>query len=116
MSKKPIVVDTLVVEKKESVYIDEDIASLFLGHNIIEYKNPSDALSIDEYYNLLAYMCRYKATAGLTNEVKADRITGTLIKDRKPVKAFKEIERLGGVMEERYQGIYYIKGLIHMPT
>lgn len=116
LSKKPIVVDTLVIEKKEGIYIDEDIASLFLGHNIIEYKNPSDALSIDEYYNLLAYMCRYKATAGLTNEVKADQITGTLIKDGKPLKAFKEIERLGGVIEERYQGICYIKGLIHMPT
>lgn len=116
MSKKSIVVDTLVVEKKEGAYVDEDIASLFLGHNIIEYKNPSDALSIDEYYNLLAYMCRYKATAGLTNEVKANQITGTLIKDGKPVKAFKEIVRLGGMIEERYQGIYYIKGLIHMPT
>ena len=91
LSKKPIVVDTLVIEKKEGIVINEDIASIFLGHNIVEYKNPRDALSIDEYYNLLAYMCRYKATAGTTNAIKADHVTGTLIKDGKPAKAFKEI-------------------------
>lgn len=116
LSKKPIVVDTLVIEKKENVVINEDVAALFLRHNIVEYKNPTDALSIDEYYNLLAYICRYKATVGLTNAVKADQVTGTLIKAGRPIKAFREIERLGGVIEERYSGIYYISGLIHMPT
>lgn len=116
LSKKPIIVDTLVIEKKDDVVIDEDIAAIFLRHNIFEYKNPTDALSIDEYYNLLAYMCRYKATTGMTDEVKAGQVTGTLIKDGKPVKAFKEIQSLGGVIEKRYPGIYYIRGLIHMPT
>jgi len=94
---------------------DVDIP-IFLRHNIFEYKNPTDALSIDEYYNLLAYMCRYKATTGMTDEVKAGQVTGTLIKAGKPVKAFKEIQSLGGVIEKRYPGIYYIRGLIHMPT
>ena len=112
----PIVVDTLVIEKKDDVVIDEDIAAIFLRHNIFEYKNPTDALSIDEYYNLLAYMCRYKATTGLTDAVKATQVTGTLIKDGKPAKAFKEIQALGGAVEKRYPGIYYISGLIHMPT
>ena len=116
LSKKPIVLDTLVIEKKDDVVIDEDIAAIFLRHNIFEYKNPTDALSIDEYYNLLAYMCRYKATTGQTDGVKAGQVTGTLIKDVKPTKAFKEIEALGGVVEKRYPGIYYISGLIHMPT
>ena len=116
LSKKAIVVDTLVIEKKDDVVIDEDIAAIFLRHNIFEYKNPTDALSIDEYYNLLAYMCRYKATTGLTDAVKATQVTGTLIKDGKPAKAFKEIQALGGVVEKRYPGIYYISGLIHMPT
>lgn len=116
LSKKPIVVDTLVIEKREDLVIDEDIAACFLRHNIVEYKNPLDALSIDEYYNLLAYMCRYKATAGLTDAVKADQVTGTLIKDLKPVKTFREIERLGGTVEARFPGIYWISGLIHMPT
>lgn len=116
LSKKPIVVDTLVIEKKDDIVIDEDIATMFLRHNIFEYKNPTDALSIDEYYNLLAYMCRYKATTGLTDAVKASQVTGTLIKDGKPAKAFREIQALGGVVEKKYPGIYYISGLIHMPT
>ena len=116
LSKKPIVVDTLVIEKKEGIVIDEDVASIFLSHNIVEYKNPRDALSIDEYYNLLAYMCRYKATTGTTNAIKADHVTGTLIKDGKPAKAFKEIERLGGTVKAQFPGIYYIVGLVHMPT
>ena len=116
LSKKAIVVDTLVIEKKDDIVIDEDIAAIFLRHNIFEYKNPTDALSIDEYYNLLAYMCRYKATTGSTDAVKAAQVTGTLIKDGKPAKAFREIQALGGVVEKRYPGKYYISGLIHMPT
>ena len=61
-------------------------------------------------------MCRYKATTGLTNAVKGNQVTGTLIKDVKPVKALKEIQRLGGIVENKCPGIYYISGLIHMPT
>jgi len=116
LSKKPIIVDTLIIEKKDDVVIDEDVAALFLRHNIVEYKSPEDALSIDEYYNLLAYMCRYKATTGQTDEVKAGQVTGTLIRDGKPVKLFKEIEQLGGQVEQKFPGVYYISGLIHMPT
>ena len=48
--------------------------------------------------------------------IAAIQVTGTLIKDGKPAKAFKEIQALGGVVEKRYPGIYYISGLIHMPT
>ena len=44
------------------------------------------------------------------------QVTGTLIKDGKPAKAFREIQALGGAVEKRYPGIYYISGLIHMPT
>ena len=36
LSKKAIVVDTLVIEKKEDVDIDEDVAAIFLRHNIVE--------------------------------------------------------------------------------
>ena len=39
-----------------------------------------------------------------------------MIKDGKPAKTFKEIQSLDGVVEQKYPGIYYISGLIHMPT
>ena len=116
LTKKPIVVDTLVIEKEDNVVINEDIAAIFLRHNIFEYKNPNDALSIDEYYDLIAYMARYKAGTGKTDEVKADQVTGTVMRQRFPVELFKEIQRLGGSIERRFPGVYYIHGLVHMPT
>ena len=116
LTKRPIVVDTLVIEKTEDVVIDDDVAAIFLRHNIVEYKNPDDALSIDEYYDLMAYMARYKAGTGKTDAVKADEVTGTLMRQRRPEEMFREIVRLGGRVERRYAGVYYIEGLVHMPT
>lgn len=116
LGKMAIVVDTLVIEKEDNLRITDDIAAIFRCHNILDYKNPDDTLSIDEYYNLIAYMARYKAGAGKTDEVKADQVTGTLMRQRRPDGLFKEICRLGGSVEQRYPGIYYIHGLVHMPT
>ena len=116
LSKKPIVLDTLVIVKEDGYEVTEDIGAIFRKYNIFEYKNPDDALSIDEYYALITYMSRYKSETGDTNEIKADRITGTLIWQRYPENMFKEIKRLGGKVERRYPGIFYITGLIHMPT
>ena len=116
LTKKPIVVDTLVIEKEDNVAIADDVAAIFLKYNIFEYKSPDDALSIDEYYDLIAYMARYKAGTGRTDEVRADRITGTLMRQKKPEEMFGEILRLGGSIEQRFPGVYYIRGLIHMPT
>ena len=49
LTRKPIVVDTLVIEKEDNVAIADDVAAIFLKYNIFEYKSPDDALSIDEY-------------------------------------------------------------------
>ena len=117
LTKMPIVVDTLVIEKEEGLVIPDDVAAIFLRHNIVEYKSPDDALSIDEYYDLIAYMARYKARGGArTNEIKADQVTGTLMRQRKPEGLFREVLRLGGRIEQPFPGIYYIAGLIAMPT
>ena len=115
LAKMPIVVDTLVIEKAEGVVIEVDVGTIFRRYNIIEYKSPDDALTIDEYYDLISYMARYKAKTGGTDEIKADQVTGTLMCQRRPEALFREIERLGGRVERRYPGIYSICGLFHMP-
>lgn len=116
LSKKPIILDTLVIIKEDGYDVDEDVGAIFRKYNIFEYKNPDDALSIDEYYALITYMARYKSETGNTNEIKADQITGTMIRQRYPEKMFGEVRRLGGMVERRFPGICYITGLIHMPT
>ena len=116
LSKKPIVVDSLVIEKEDNVEIQDDIAAIFRRYNIFEYKNPDDALSIDEYFDLIAYMARYKSGARGTNAIRADQLTGTLMRQRAPHEMFREIERLGGSIKQRYPGIYHIRGLVFMPT
>lgn len=116
LGKLPITLDTLVIVKEDGYEVTEDIAAIFLKYNVFEYKNPDDALSIDDYYNLISYMTHYKTVTGKTDEIRADQITGTMIRQRYPEKMFKEVRRLGGCVERRFPGIYYITGLIHMPT
>ena len=116
LGKLPITLDTLVIVKEDGYEVTEDIAAIFLKYNVFEYKNPDDALSIDDYYNLISYMTHYKTVTGKTDEIRADQITGTMIRQRYPEKMFKEVRRLGGQVEKHYPGIYYITGLIHMPT
>ena len=116
LTKQPTVLDTLIIEKAEGVSLEDDVAAMFLRHNIIEYKNPDDAMSIDAYYKLMAYMSLYKAETGLTDAIKADEVTGTLMRQRAPEGMFRELRRLGGRIERRFPGVYYIHGLVHMPT
>lgn len=116
LSKLPIILDTLVIVKEDGYEINDDVGVIFRKYNIFEYKSPDDALSIDEYYTLLTYMTRYKSQMGKTDEVRADQITGTMLRQRYPEKMFREVQRLGGKIERRFPGIYYITGLIHMPT
>ena len=108
LTKQPTVLDTLIIEKAEGVSLEDDVAAMFLRHNIIEYKNPDDAMSIDAYYKLMAYMSLYKAETGLTDAIKADEVTGTLMRQRAPEGMFRELRRLGGRIERRFPG-----GILH---
>ena len=60
LNTKPILIDLLVIKKLTNVDIQNEIGKIFKEHNIFEYKSPSDALGVDQYFKTLAYACLYR--------------------------------------------------------
>ena len=113
LSSKPLQVDVLIIKKQVGEKIKKNIGQIFRGCNIIEYKSPTDYLSIDDYYKVYAYTCLYKADTGMTDEVKLEEMTMTLASKRYPKKLIKHLKENRNLqVEKQGAGIYYVNGEI----
>ena len=97
-----------VVKVKKNCKIKNEIGKIFRKHNIFEYKSPKDELNIDTFYKAVAYACLYKVLPNHVDEIPAEEITITLIRDRKPVKLLGELEKSGYECQKETAGIYYV--------
>ena len=108
LTEKPLQIDCTVVKVKRDCKIKNEIGKIFRKHNIFEYKSPMDELNIDTFYKAVAYACLYKVLPNHVNEIPAEEITITLIRDRKPVKLLGELEKSGYECQKETAGIYYV--------
>ena len=108
LTEKPLQIDCTVVKVKKDCKIKNEIGKIFRKHNIFEYKSPKDELNIDTFYKAVAYACLYKVLPNHVDEIPAEEITITLIRDRKPVKLMQELEKSGYECKKETAGIYYI--------
>lgn len=116
LSKEPIRVDLLIIKKITEAKIHNEIGKIFRKYNVIEYKSPEDGLTIDDYYKTVGYACLYKGLGEKVNQIPAEELTVSLVRDTYPIEMVKELNRMGMEVEERYPGIYYIKGNVQFPT
>ncbi|MDR0684494.1 MAG: hypothetical protein LBF83_05145 [Spirochaetaceae bacterium] len=56
---QPLRIDVVIVKKLKNVPIKKSIAAIFRKYNLIEYKSPSDYISIEDFYKVHAYACLY---------------------------------------------------------
>lgn len=110
LTEKPLQIDCTVVKVKRDCKIKNEIGKIFRKHNIFEYKSPKDELNIDTFYKAVAYACLYKVLPNHVDEIPAEEITITLIRDRKPVKLLGELEKSGYGYKKEAAGIYYVNG------
>ena len=110
LTEKPLQIDCTVVKVKRDCKIKNEIGKIFRKHNIFKYKSPMDELNIDTFYKAVAYACLYKVLPNHVNEIPAEEITITLIRDRKPVKLLGELEKSGYGYKKEAAGIYYVNG------
>ena len=110
LTEKPLQIDCTVVKVKRDCKIKNEIGKIFRKHNIFEYKSPMDELNIDTFYKAVAYAYLYKVLPNHVNEIPAEEITITLIRDRKPVKLLGELEKSGYGYKKEAAGIYYVNG------
>ena len=112
LTEKPLQIDCTVVKVKRDCKIKNEIGKIFRKHNIFEYKSPMDELNIDTFYKAVAYACLYKVLPNHVNEIPAEEITITLIRDRKPVKLLQKLSSDGYECRKETAGIYYVSGVM----
>ena len=116
LSKEPLRIDLLMIKKIKDVVIDIDIGRLFKTYNIIEYKSPKDGLTIDDYIKTVGYAYLYKGLGATVDAVPLSELTATIVRDTEPTELFKKIQSEGGSIKEKYPGVYYITGVVAIPT
>jgi hypothetical protein len=110
LTREPLRIDVVIVKKRKDVSITKNIAAIFRGDNIIEYKSPTDYISLEDFYKVYAYACLYVTmkpgtAAGITD------LTITFVGSHYPRKLAEHLERVRGyVVEKSGPGVYSVKG------
>lgn len=108
LGTKPKEIDVLIIKKEKNYRVKKNIGRMFKKYNIIEYKSPSDYLSIDDFYRVYGYACFYKADTGEENSISIKELTLTFVSGHYPRKLADHLKRdLGYRIREIEPGIYY---------
>ena len=102
--------DMLIIKKLADVRIKNELGHIFKKYNVVEYKSPDDALSIDDYYKTVGYACLYKGLGETVDQIPADELTISIFRESYPREMFEAMKNLGMEIKEYYPGIYYISG------
>ncbi len=116
LNTKPLQIDLLIIKKYEPIDITNETGRIFKKYNIMEYKSPNDSLNIDTLYKSQAYAALYKTSGNIVNEINADDITVSLVRERKPVELFKHLKSKNVQITMPFNGIYYINDMVLFPT
>lgn len=115
LNMKPREIDCLIIDKCDpDEPMDNDIARFFRKHNIIELKNPQEALNINTVWKVISYAAQYKSEGTSDDPRDASDITITILRAAKPKKALRQLKEGGYTIENAYPGIYYIGGMVDM--
>ena len=116
LGKEPLRVDLLVIKKRPGTVIKNEIGRIFKQHNLLEYKSPDDGFDIDDYYKVVGYACIYKSQGETVDAVPAEEVTVSIFREAYPRGFIKKLESQGQSVEEKYPGVYYIKGQVMFDT
>mgnify|MGYP006968303720 CR=1 FL=1 len=116
LGKEPLRVDLLVIKKRPGTVIKNEIGRIFKQHNLLEYKSPDDGFDIDDYYKVVGYACIYKSQGETVDAVPAEEVTVSIFREAYPREFIKKLESQGHCVEEKYPGVYYIKGQVMFDT
>jgi len=83
LTTEPLRIDLMIIKKPKDIVIDNSIARFFRKDNLLEYKSPTDYLSIRDFSQVHAYAYLY---ASITQRVVLEDITLTFFENRCPRK------------------------------
>jgi hypothetical protein len=108
LAAEPLRVDLLIIKKPAGLAIDKNIARIFRSDNLLEFKSPTDYLSVRDFLKVYAYAHLY---AAITPEAELSGVTLTFVGHRHPREliGYLKGERKYAV-EETGPGIYTVRG------
>ena len=108
LNEKPLRIDFLVVKKQPETVIKKQIAEIFRLENIVEYKSPTDYLSVNEFHKALARTHLYKA---LSPNLDITDMTLSFVCSTNPRELFRRLRNTPGCeVEEKHPGIFAVTG------
>jgi hypothetical protein len=115
LSKEPIRID-LLIQKDGAGKIRNEIGHIMRKYNIIEYKNPRDGMSIDDFAKTMGYALLYKGSGETVNKIPMQELTISMFRAVYPKEMIAELKREGHGIEEKYPGIYYVTKDLPFPV
>jgi hypothetical protein len=107
LTAEPLKIDVVIIKKTSNVSIHKNIAAIFRTHNILEFKSPSDYVSLNDFYKVYGYACLYASL----EHIPITDLTLTLIESRHPRELLFHLrETRSYTVEERSRGIYTVTG------
>lgn len=116
LNTKPLEIDLLIIKKETLLPISNEIGRFFRGHNVLEYKSPTDHLDVDTFFKTVAYACLYKSYGNTLDSIRADDVTMSIIREAKPTGLFQYFKEHGYSICSPYAGIYYVEGPFPFPA
>ena len=116
LSKEPIRIDLLIIKEESDRRIKNEIGHIMRNYNVIEYKSPEDALTIDDFYKTVGYACLYKGYGEYVDAVPINELTISIFRETRPEKMFLTLQKQGHTIEEKYPGIYYVTEHLPFPA
>ena len=116
LSKEPIRIDLLIIKEESDRRIKNEIGHIMKKYNVIEYKSPEDALTIDDFYKTVGYACLYKGYGERVDAVPINELTVSIFRATRPEKMFLTLQKYGHKIKEKYSGIYYVTERLPLPA
>ena len=111
LSKMPMEIDVLIIKKETDRPVKKNIGRLFKKHNIVEYKSPTDSLSVDDFYKVYGYACFYKVDVPRVNSISVNELTITFVSEKYPRKLIRHLKEVKNYQVKMADpGIYYVEG------
>ena len=90
--KQTTSLNKLIIKVKEGERIQKNIGRIFRKYNIIEYKEPGETLTINDFYKGYGDGCFYLSNIDLESDIQPKELTITFISNSYPDKMIRHLK------------------------
>lgn len=107
--------DYVILTEEETQDFEESIFDIFRKTNVLEYKNPHDALNRRIIHKIIGYAHLMIGTAEHEGDMPEDQVTISIFRAVKNLELWKEMEQSGELVKTDTAGIYHVVGITKLP-